>query len=427
MEVRRKYNLKNTQSNDIPIQVYHEQKMNEFNKMKTIDKPQLIKKLNQLETELKKLENIDIKDRAPNECYSITQIKREIKQQQEQLFRIDDEKDLIRYFSDTHQYINVEYQPQKMEYVEYDMNEYDKSKNEMKTESDAEKNYRQYVSVVDTSNPNNMILHDKKYTHCMECKIPLDFDEDSASMICSECGAIQKILIDSQKPSYEDSTYESGSYVYKRTAHLIEKLSQAQAKETADIPEEIYHIIKLEMGKEGIINMVDLTEKRIRRYLKTHNYSKFYEHIPFIIKHLNGLPPLNLTQHMENEIKRHFIVLENAYELLKRTSDDFNKLSSNIALTSRKNFLSYDCVINRVCLGLGYYDVMQYFPLLKSQPNLEKFFEAWDILCNHLKKDYPVFEKAMKHENTIDILHPSLSTSNIENSGLFNTVDIIQK
>lgn len=426
MSSKRKYNVKNARSNDTPIQVYHENKMKEFQKNKTLDKTRLIKQLTTLELEKKNIEEIDITERTPNNCYTLTELKRKIKDIHGQIVRYDDETDLMRYVSNTYTYVNEKYKPYDID-IEYSLNPtiIDEEKKTRTLQNNiTEQHYREYVSIVDKSNSNNMILHDKKYTYCKVCGSKLEFDEDIASLVCENCGIVQKILVDSQKPAYEDSTYESNSYAYKRVAHLIEKLAQAQAKETTDIPDGVYDIIKLEMGKDGITNMVSLNEQRVRRYLKLHGYSKYYKHTTFIIKHLNGMPPLNLTHQMESQIKRYFIILENTYEKLKRISEEFDKLCENISLTSRKNFLPYNCVINRICLGLGYYDVMQYFTLLKSTPNLSRFFEAWDILCNYLKEDYPIFKKAMERVSAYDILHPSFSTSNIEDSGIFTSVSI---
>jgi hypothetical protein len=422
MSVRRKYNIKNVQSNETPIQVYHENKMKEFQKHKTVDKTQLIKKLTAIENEKTAISKIDITERTPNECYMLANLTRQIKEIREQIIQIDDEKDLMNYFSNTYKYVAEKYRPYDINIQDFNL-DIDKSEKKTHEPSEIEKNYREYVAIVDKSNSSNMILHDSKYTYCKECGAHLEFNDDTASMVCSgeNCGIVQKILVDSQKPSYDDTTYESNNYAYKRVAHLDEKLSQAQAKETTDIPDEIYDVVKSGMGKDGITNMVNLTETRVRRYLKQHGFSKYYKHVTFIIKHLNGLPPINLTQHMEHQIKKYFIILENAYEQLKRTSKEFDKLCENMALASRKNFLPYNCVINRVCLGLGYYDVMQCFPLLKSTPNLTRFFEAWDILCNHLKHEYPVFKRAMERVPTHNVLLPSFSMSIIEDSGIFTT------
>ena len=73
------------------------------------------------------------------------------------------------------------------------------------------------------------------------------------------------ILIDSDKPSYKEPPKEVQYYSYKRINHFNEWLAQFQAKETTQIPQEVYDKILLELKKERITNMVDITKSKIKQ------------------------------------------------------------------------------------------------------------------------------------------------------------------
>ena len=83
-----------------------------------------------------------------------------------------------------------------------------------------------------------------------------------------ECGEQNFILIDSDKPSYKDPPREVSYFAYKRINHFNEWLAQFQAKESTDIPQDVYDQIIMELKKERLENMADLTPQKLREILK---------------------------------------------------------------------------------------------------------------------------------------------------------------
>ena len=57
----------------------------------------------------------------------------------------------------------------------------------------------------------------------------------------------QKAIIDSNKPSYKNPPNEVAYFSYKRINHFNEWLAQFQAKESTDIPSDVYDKIILEI------------------------------------------------------------------------------------------------------------------------------------------------------------------------------------
>ena len=78
-------------------------------------------------------------------------------------------------------------------------------------------------------------------------------------LICEKCGYTNNIIINSEKVSYKDPPRESSYFAYKRINHFNEWLAQFQAKETTDIPEEVYSGIIKELDKNKFIDISDIS------------------------------------------------------------------------------------------------------------------------------------------------------------------------
>ena len=103
---------------------------------------------------------------------------------------------------------------------------------------------------------------------CHNCHIERTLYLAEGKTICHKCGDENSILIDSDKPSYKDPPREVTYFSYKRINHFNEWLAQFQAKETTDIPQEVYDEILVELKKERITDMSCLSPEKIRLILK---------------------------------------------------------------------------------------------------------------------------------------------------------------
>jgi hypothetical protein len=127
---------------------------------------------------------------------------------------------------------------------------------------------------------------------CPKCNIGLTLVHSEGLQVCNQCGVTEYILIDSEKPSFREPPPEVSYFAYKRINHFNEWLSQFQAKESTEIPPEIYQSILLEMKKERITDLNKINHTKIREYLKKLKLNKYYEHIPHILNKLNKKVPL---------------------------------------------------------------------------------------------------------------------------------------
>lgn len=193
-------------------------------------------------------------------------------------------------------------------------------------------------------------------------------------MVCEICGHLEEVVIDSEKPSYKDPPPEATYFAYKRINHFQEWLNQIQAKESTEIPPEVYQYILEEIRKERITDLALLTRDKIRGYLKKLRLNKYYEHIPHIINKLNGLPPAILTREMEEKLRVMFKEIQGPF--------------LEICPKNRKNFLSYSYVLHKFVelLGMDEYKVL--FPLLKSREKLHQQDMMWKQICAKLGWEY---------------------------------------
>lgn len=228
----------------------------------------------------------------------------------------------------------------------------------------------EYLSITDKNyindNIDNNIAIKCEFCCSMEKTI---LNNDSIS-VCNKCFSVQHLLTDNEKPSYKDPPKEISYFSYKRINHYQEWLNQIQGKETTDIPEEIFDKIMLELKKQRITNIKDVNRQKIKEILKKLKINKYYEHIPYILNRITGIPNPNLTQELEEKLRNMF----------KEIQVPFLKHSPLV----RKNFLSYSYVIHKFIQILGKDEYLRYFPLLKSREKLHQQEEIWKKICKDL-------------------------------------------
>jgi predicted RNA-binding Zn-ribbon protein involved in translation (DUF1610 family) len=209
---------------------------------------------------------------------------------------------------------------------------------------------------------------------CKLCDIEMNLIQSEGLVVCPQCGREEHILIDSDKPSYKDPPPEAGEFTYKRINRFDEWLTQYQAKETTEIPQEVLDSILLEMKKEGITNLCSLTMEKVRGYLKKLSLNKYYEHIPHIIYCLNGLPTPRLTQETEEKLRAMFRQIQDIFDIV--CPDD------------RTNFLSYSYLLRKLLELLGEDEHMKYFRLHKSREKIYQHDKVWEKICKLLNWQY---------------------------------------
>ena len=226
-----------------------------------------------------------------------------------------------------------------------------------------------YMSIIDKN-----YINDKKKNLeevCKHCKsVNITTMTNDGYLVCNDCHTMEYMLVDHDKPSYKDPPKEITYFSYKRINHLNEWLNQIQGKETTEIPEEIYDQILMEIKKQRITNMADLSYDKVKRILKQLKVHKYYEHIPHIINRLNGLPMPNFSQDLEEKLRTMF----------KQIQTPFLKHSP----PNRKNFLSYSYVLHKFLQLLEKDEYLIFFQLLKSRDKLAGQDKIWKKICEEV-------------------------------------------
>ena len=232
----------------------------------------------------------------------------------------------------------------------------------------------QYLQRMDPhySRPSMHALNDTSFM-CDACGEDMKISINDATVSCPHCGFHKLILMDSDKPSYKDPPREVSYYAYKRINHFNEWLAQFQAKESTEIPEEVFEHIQDQIKKERL-QASSLNRSKIREILKKLKYNSFYEHVPHILSRLNGHTAPVMGRETEEKLRY----------LFKEIQPSFQKHCP----AERSNFLSYSYVLYKLCELLELDDFLPCFPLLKNRDKLYAQDKIWEKICRDLQWEF---------------------------------------
>ena len=120
--------------------------------------------------------------------------------------------------------------------------------------------------------------------------------------------------------------------------------------------------------------MANITSKKLRKILRKLSLNIYYEHAPYIINRLNGVP----APTMDRETEEKLIVM------FKEIQGPFMKYCPKW----RKNFLSYSYVLHKFVQLLGLDHFLPSFTLLKSREKLHQQDMIWKNICKDLKWEF---------------------------------------
>jgi hypothetical protein len=334
------------------------------------------KELKNLKNEYSKYVNIDLKKLTNGDFDDKHNLEYKIEIIEKEIIILENDTEENEYFLKTANLLHDYYENNKKPIERKKVNTNTKSVMDWLNKDSIIKNSRkdiceQYLSITDKDFVKN---YDTPSDICDKCKGEKIIHLSRGCMICKKCGDISYIIIDSDKPSYKDPPKEICYFAYKRINHFNEWLAQFQAKETTDIPKDLYDQILLEIKKERIDDMSNLTQSKIREILKKLKKNKYYEHVPHIMNKLNGLPPPIMSRDTEEILRRMF----------KEIQIPFAKYCPK----DRKNFLSYSYVLHKFVQLLDLDEFIDCFILLKSREKLHQQDLIWEKICEHLKWEF---------------------------------------
>jgi hypothetical protein len=239
--------------------------------------------------------------------------------------------------------------------------------------------FKEYLVKVEKLN--SVEYNQPKETYkCKNCDGDINYfynDKIEGNIICTKCGAVLESSVVTDELSYkeeQESTEKIINYSYKRENHFNEWISQFQAKETTNIPDEVIEQLRTEFKKQKIKKLSEITHTKVRQLLKKLKYNKYYEHIPYISNILNGIQPPSMTSALEERLRQMF--------------KDIQKPFEESCPKERKNFLSYSYVLYKFCELLSEDEYLVCFPLLKSKEKLYQQDQIWKNICKILQWEF---------------------------------------
>ena len=314
-------------------------------------------KLNDLMSNLAKLQNdinlISIKSLSDSELILYHSKLNKIDEIKKQINDIENKKDSMEFYIKNGNILSKYYNS-------FDSNEYAVNRTDLLSE---------YLS----NNDHHYVKH-KEYTkydeYCYNCGEYRETITSESILICPNCGEEINNIIESDGSTDKDQQQEVIHFEYKRLNHFKDHLARIQAKETTQIPEIVYDIIKVEFNKARMTNLSDLNEHLIKKFLKNYihlGFNKYYENVYKILYKLTGIPPVIFPIAVEEQLCNMFMKIEEPFE--------------NNRPKHRLNLISYPYVLYKLCQLLGYNDYLKYFTLLKSTDKLFEQDKTWKKIC----------------------------------------------
>ena len=358
----------------------HTEILKQFNEIETT----LIPKLNLEKEELKSYiqtlhsnqvtEYLDARDRINQIRNEISRYKKENKE-----YMLNNAKYIFDYFEQKQQISNKQEPSQNVSAV----NSFFKIKS-TNPETDnlasnkyakLKRNYQQYWHNV-SNELNN--LHDYIISSdvCEVCKrgemIPQD---EEGILICNNnnCGRFITYIVDSSKPNNKEPPNEVSYTAYIRLNHFKEILSQFQAKETTQIPDEVLDAIRARIKKERINDISLINYDKMRDILRKLGLNKYFEHIQYI-NSLFGIKPPVMNEELHETLCVLFIEIQKPWAVH--------------CPANRTNFFNYTYTLYQLCVLLDQTQYLPYIPMMKDREKQLEQDMIWKKVCQDLDWEF---------------------------------------
>lgn len=335
----------------------HQEKIKEFEKReKNIYKFQ--NKLDKLNEDYNILNKINPIEYTEDHIIKKAKIKDQIVEIEEEINNLNNMTDALDYFDNTIDLLSKYYNDNNVNIIDI----FNIKKNEDKAQI-----FNKYLK-----RTNQIDINYKKKIHikvCSHCNVDKVLHLQDGLITCMKCGNCDFILVDSDMPSFKDQIVENKPNGYKRMNHFSELLNQFQGKESTEIPYEVFEKIIEEINKLRIEDLSTLNNYTIRAILKKLNLNFYYEHIPYIINKLNGIPPPSLSRELEDKLRQMFKQVQEPFLLYKPKN--------------RKNFLNNNYVFHKLLELLEADHLLSSFPFLKSKEKLYEHDIIWKKICEY--------------------------------------------
>jgi len=363
------------------IDIKHTELLDTFHNTETVVIPELIREKENLKDKIKQLssnqydEYMEMRDR-------IKAIQQEVKKltRQKKEYLLDNSKHIFDYFEQKKQ-------------ISADSNTINQNSNVLNSffkikavdQESADINHDKYAKSKQSyqhywRNVTNEIANIQDFVVstdvCETCgKGELIPQDEEGIMICnnSACGKFVTYIIDSSKPTNKEPPNEVSYTAYIRLNHFKEILSQFQAKETTQIPDDVIDAIKARIKKERITDMSLINYDKMREMLRKLGFNKYFEHIQYI-NSLFGIKPPIMNEELHETLCVLFIEIQKPWAVH--------------CPPSRTNFFNYTYTLHQLCVLLDQTQYLPYIPMMKDREKQLEQDMIWKKVCNDLDWEY---------------------------------------
>lgn len=371
----------NRTQNIYTIDVKHSEMLERFDNIEKVIIPKLKEEKQKLKDKVKTLKDneldefMKIKDRITEISIESKNLKLEKKN-----YLLDNSKHIFTYFEQKKQISNdsnLENQNKKVLNSFFKIKSKNEESENINSEkySNSKKSYLKYWTNV-TNEINNIQDYLISIDQCSFCnKGELIPQDEEGILVCNniKCGKFISYIVDNSKPTNKEPPNEVSYTAYIRLNHFKEILSQFQAKETTQIPEEVIDAIKARIKKERITDMSVINYDKMREILRKLGFNKYFEHIQYI-NSLFGVKPPVMNEELHETLCVLFIEIQKPWAIH--------------CPPNRTNFFNYTYTLYQLCVLL---DQTQYLPFIPMMKDREKQLEQdmiWKKVCNDLDWEY---------------------------------------
>ena len=369
-----KKNISNQLKTIHTIDEKHSELIEHYNIIETETIPNLLKEKALLKNNIRSLKSdvtayMDAKDKIKDISEQIKKLKSEKKQ-----YLLNNSKFIFDYFEQKQQIssnieTNVETTNSLKSFFKIKSN--DRTSENTNKYTISKQNTQQYWRNVTNEFTNSQDYFVESDT-CESCNIGEMIPQDEEGiLICnnSKCGKFITYIIDSSKPNNKDPPNEVSYTAYIRLNHFKEILSQFQAKETTQIPDDVINAIKARIKKERITDMSQINYDKMRELLRKLGLNKYFEHIQYI-NSLFGIKPPVMNEELHETLCVLFIEIQKPWAVH--------------CPANRTNFFNYTYTLHQLCVLLDQTQYLPYIPMMKDREKQLEQDMIWKKVCQDL-------------------------------------------
>ena len=371
----------NKNQNIYTIDIKHSEMLERFNNIEEVLIPNLKREKEELKEKVKESKETELDEfmRIKDRVTEINKLLKNLKLEKKN-YLLDNSKHIFSYFEQKKQISNdsnLENQNKKVLNSFFKIKSKNEESENINSEkySNSKKSYLKYWTNV-TNEINNIQDYLISIDECSFCnKGELIPQDEEGILICNniKCGKFISYIVDNSKPTNKEPPNEVSYTAYIRLNHFKEILSQFQAKETTQIPEEVIDAIKARIKKERITDMSVINYDKMREILRKLGFNKYFEHIQYI-NSLFGVKPPVMNEELHETLCVLFIEIQKPWAVH--------------CPPNRTNFFNYTYTLYQLCVLL---DQTQYLPFIPMMKDREKQLEQdmiWKKVCNDLDWEY---------------------------------------